>query len=321
MKKEVKDYFFIGILVLLIFLSYRIISPFLIILLSSFVLAYLLKPAQNWLSKFINRKFSAILCVILVLIIIMVPLTAVIGGAINQATNLVLSPEFNQFLEKLGNFGFLNKLETSLTSLLEKGSDFMVFLLSSAISYLPSLFITFILLPLTLYYFILDWDSLSRILKKYLPKKNKEKTSKEISETTKAIIYGMFFIALIQFCIAALGFYLIGIKGYFILSSLIFFFGFIPSLGPAIVWAPLSVYHFFFGELKTAILLIVLGLILSVIFDSILRAKILGKKANIHPVIMILGILGGISVFGVFGFIIGPLVLVYTLKILRAITE
>ena len=61
--------------------------------------------------------------------------------------------------------------------------------------------------------------------------------------------------------------------------------------------------------------------ILSYFFDAILRFNIIGKKTKINPLIMLIGILGGIYVFGVFGFVIGPLILVYTLKIVQEFIE
>jgi predicted PurR-regulated permease PerM len=102
-------------------------------------------------------------------------------------------------------------------------------------------------------------------------------------------------------------------------GCLVFFFAFIPAIGPAFVWVPTLVYYLAIGDYFTAGGLIVLGFILSFLIDAVLRAKVLGEKSKINPLLMIVGILGGISVFGVFGFIIGPLVLLYTLEILQAV--
>ena len=102
-----------------------------------------------------------------------------------------------------------------------------------------------------------------------------------------------------------------------LLLFLSFFLAFIPGLGSAIVWVPLAIYYLFFENWFTFIGVVVTGVILSVFVDTILRTKLLGKKSNINPYIMLIGILGGISLFGIFGFIIGPLILIYSLKIIR----
>ena len=321
MKKEMNKYFSIGVLILLVFISYKIISPFLIVLISAFILAYLVKPIYDWLSKYLHKKISAFICILIILLIIIVPLAGIVGGLLNQAKNVVISPEFQNILQGITKYPVLEKLEIYFPLLLEKGTNMVISLLSSALSYLPSLFLTIVLLTLSMYYFLVDWDIFSKDLKKYIPEKNKEKTVEEISDTTRAIVYGMFLVALIQFVVAAIGFYLIGIKFYFLLPSIIFFLAFIPSVGPAFVWVPLALYYILVGNWTTAIILIIFGLILSYFFDAFLRARIFGSRAKVNPLLMLIGILGGIYLFGIFGFIIGPLILIYTIKLVNKFLE
>ncbi len=317
MEKEMKRYFAVGILAFLIFLSYKIISPFIIVLISSFILAYLAKPIYDKLRQKINYKISALLCVFITLLIILIPLVAIVSGIINQAKKAVLDQGFQIFVRNVLEIINLESLASYLPVLLDFITDGLVSLLSAVLAYLPSLFLTVIILIIAMYYFLIGWDDIVKELKNYLPSKNKNKTAKEISETTRAIVYGMLLVALIQFAVSAIGFYLIGISLYLLLPSLIFFLAFIPSIGPAFVWVPLAFYYVILGDWRIAIPLIIFGFVLSYFFDAFLRAKIVGKKANVNPLLMLIGILGGIYVFGIFGFIIGPLILIYTFKFLK----
>jgi predicted PurR-regulated permease PerM len=124
-----------------------------------------------------------------------------------------------------------------------------------------------------------------------------------------------FIIALLEFVWATTILFFLGVPFSFLLAGLIALFVFIPGLGPAIVWVPLVIYYGLTGQYFVAIAILVMGAVVSFGMDGLLRAKIVGAKANIHPLIMLTGVIGGIAVFGIMGFIIGPLVLSYTIKL------
>jgi predicted PurR-regulated permease PerM len=92
---------------------------------------------------------------------------------------------------------------------------------------------------------------------------------------------------------------------------------FIPGIGPAMIWVPTFIIQLISGEYFSAITILITGLVISIVIETLLFSKILGDKASIHPLMILIGILGGIPLFGIFGFIIGPLVLAYTVKILE----
>jgi len=94
---------------------------------------------------------------------------------------------------------------------------------------------------------------------------------------------------------------------------------FIPILGPAIVWVPLVLIKLALGDYTTAIGVIVIGVIISVGVDYLLRIKIMRDKTEINPIIMLIGILGGIKLFGLIGVIIGPLILSVLVTLTRSI--
>lgn len=315
--KELRKYFLFAIIFILIFLSFKIIQPYLIILISAFILSYLVRPLYLKLTPKLNSTFSAIICILLLLLVILLPLGAIIGGVSNQAYNSVSNENLISFFNKVSQLPLLDNFNIDFGELVQKGALLIVSLLSSAVSYIPSLIISLIVLLFGIFYMLIGWDDLSYELRHYLPFQNKDKISKEIDTATKGIIYGSFFVAIIEFMVAGLGFYISGVNLYLLLPSLIFFLAFIPGLGPTIVWVPLAIYYFFVKDWYTLIGVIVTGIILSLYIDIILRTKILGGKSKINPFIMLVGILGGISLFGIFGFIIGPLILIYTLKILR----
>lgn len=316
-KEAINKYLFWAALAILIILSYLIINPFLISLISAFILAYLTKPVFDYLSPKINKKLSAIVCLLLIIIIILLPIGTIIGGTIAQAKNSLDADLIKSFLKDLASYPLLQKLNLNPQELTKTGIELTISLLKTSASALPSIILSIIITLIAIYYILTNWDILAEKLKNYLPFKDKQKAIKEISQITNALVYGTVLIGLIEFVIAALGFYVLGINSYLLLATIIFFFAFIPALGPALVWVPLAIYYFVIQSYPIAIGVVIIGIILSIGIDGLLKIKILGRKAEINPLIMLIGILGGIPLFGVFGFIIGPLILVYTLELIE----
>jgi predicted PurR-regulated permease PerM len=186
---------------------------------------------------------------------------------------------------------------------------------------LPSFVIGVIITLVGAYYILINWSSLSSTLRFYLPFRERERVFKEIADATDSIVRGYLLIAIIEFIVALIGFMIAGADYFILFSFLIAIFAFIPLLGPGLVWIPLALYHFVTGNTYAGIIIAITGLIISIIIDGFLVAKIVGDKARINPLVMLIGILGGVPIFGIFGIIIGPLILFYTLKLIKESIE
>jgi len=321
MNKEVKDklnqYLFLVIIAIMLFLSYKILKPYLIALISAFILTFLTLPLYKLLNKKINGSISAVLCIIIIFLIILIPVSAIIGSMAKQAYNALSNANVNAILQKISSSPYLDYLNLDIVSLREKFISIFIDIISSVASYLPSLIVSLVVLIFGMYYMFTNWIILSNSLEKYLPFKNKKDVINDITKTTKGILYGMFIIAIIEFIVAAVGFAILGVDSYLILAAIIFILAFIPNIGPGLVWIPLALINIALGNYSIAIGAIILGLIISIPIDTFLRTKLLGDTSRIHPLIMLLGVLGGLSLFGIFGFVIGPLILLYTIRIIE----
>ncbi len=230
--------------------------------------------------------------------------------------------EVQSAIEKLLSLPFLRDLNINPKALLDYVLNTLLSFTKSAISFLPTLIISIFVTLVSTYYLLKDWDSFTKAVKSYIPFKDKENISKELGETTNKIIYGYVLVALIEFVIAFIGFYLAGVRFFVLLPALIAIFAFLPGLGPGLVWIPTALVLAFSQDYTSALIIAITGLIISIGIDNILAPKLVGGRAKIHPLIMLIGILGGVAVFGIFGFIIGPLLLTYTYKLLEeAIAE
>jgi len=321
-----KKYFFWAVIFLLLILSYFIIKPFLISIISGFVLAFLIKPVFDKLKKIFPESFVGILCLLIFILMLIIPIFFLTKTIIDQISSSSINLE-NVILEieKKGiDIPLKNKLDifsTNLDYAYKKILEYLFNLLIDVVLKIPffilSLFITF----LTSYFVLLNWNFLSNELKEILPFKDKKRIINEISNSTKQIIHGYFLLAIIEFFLALIGFYISGVDFFAIAAIFIGFSALLPGIGPAAVWVPLFLYYLIFSKFSIAIGILITGLILSIFIDGLLGIKLIGRKARINPVIYLLGIIGGISLFGIFGFIIGPLILSNTLKLIIAALE
>jgi predicted PurR-regulated permease PerM len=319
MREEFKKYFFWGIIALLAVLSYMILSPYLVTLVSTFILAYLVRPAYNWLEKRTGKNLSASICLVLVFVIILVPVGFVVFGLAQQAYSYLSGDSITYFLQKASSMPILSKLNLDFSVIVDRGMDASLSMLSSIINYVPSLLVSLLIIFFGMYYILIDWEKIVEKLKEFLPFNDKDKIIGELSHLTDVLVRGTILIAVVEFIIAFVGFYLVGTKYFLILAALIFLLAFIPSIGPLVVWVPAGIYYFVIGRYASMIGVIITGLLLSLWADTIFRSKMLGKRTGINPFVMLIGILGGIAAFGVFGFIIGPLILVYAMKLLEQV--
>jgi len=314
---QTNKYFFFIILTILIIVSYFIIKPFIISLLSAFILSYLIKPIFNRVAAKTGKPLASLICIVGAILVLVIPLILIISKLVQELSQ-ALDPEvLKEAFESLFSIPLLDQLNVDPYSLAKTMAPYLFSILTYAITEIGILIIAIFVTLVSTYYMLKDWDYFTLALVNYIPFKNKREVSKEIGEATYNIIYGYAMVALIEFVISLIGFYLSGVKFFVFLPFLIAIFAFIPGLGPLVVWAPLAAFYVLTNNYPIAIGVIITGLIVSIGIDTILSPKLVGKKSKIHPLIMLVGVLGGIALFGIFGFIIGPLILVYTIKLIE----
>jgi len=300
-------------LILLVGISFVMLRPYLVALLSAFILAYLVYPIHRRLARRMSEGVAAGITVFGMVVVILVPLIFLVKEVVGQILNAMQSGIVTGLVERLQSITLFAQLDLIQVA---KGSlSFGVGLLSELTLALAGSLVTLLIVLFSMYYLLLNWSSLTKTLKSYLPFERKEKMIRDMGESTKAIVHGTLLLAIIEFIVAAIGFYIAGIDYFLILAALIAIFAFLPG-GPAIVWAPTLLVQVLRGFYGSAAIVLVSGFIISIGLDVVLRTKIVGNNSSIHPVIMLLGIMGGTPLMGLAGIVAGPLLLSYTLEIL-----
>ena len=317
-KKEVKKYLIVASLLLLVYLSYLIIKPFVISLITSFVLAYLFYPLYrriNNLTK--NRILSATIVTGLIIIIVLVPLVTIARSLITESIALynsgIIEESTNNFLQYFSSNNYLSSTINILISkfvgyLEQKSAEFLISL--------PSKIFHLLVITYTTFSLFLVGENFLRKAKSILPTKEKDALVKHIGDTTYSIVYGLFLTAIIEFIIALITFKIIGTESAILLSLIIGFLAFIPFLGPIVIWLPYAIIEITRNNYRNVIILIILGGILFII-DTFLKIKIIGSHSKVHPIIILIGTIGGIQVMGFIGIVVGPVLLSGFITILK----
>jgi len=130
----------------------------------------------------------------------------------------------------------------------------------------------------------------------------------KFGEVTRATIKGNLVIAAIQGTLGGLIFWVLGIPGALLWGVVMAVLSLIPAVGPAIVWVPVSIYLFATGDNVKGIILVAFGAGVIGLVDNILRPILVGRDTKLPDYVVLLSTLGGLALFGINGFVIGPLV-------------
>lgn len=316
-KRGIAQYFTWSIVIILVIISILILKNTIIALMSAFVLTYISYPLYRKLEPRLGKTLSAAICTGIVIAVFVVIAAAVILGVFRDIRTSLTHENLLILSDKVFSLPFVREFNIDLNMILNKINENLFPIIDTFFTnYLPS-FLIFLLISISATYYLLkNWEETTSTLKSYMPFKNHEKVYSELSGSTDMILKGFFLIAIIETTIAMAAFYLLGVKHYLITSLAIGFFAIIPGIGASAVWIPMALFYIFAKHYYIAAAIILTGVIISIFIDLFFRAKYIGDNTEINPLIMLLGIIGGVSLFGVFGFLFGPLILNYTIRII-----
>lgn len=313
-----KKYFLLGALLLFGFLSYKIVKPYFSALAGSAVLAYIFHPIYKKLQKKTrSERISSLLTCLLIIILIIIPII-IIANIIIQESVAIYKSDFIQKLEDFTSKYTSEDFPYSglVSQAIFKSLDYIRTSATEFFLYLPSGILSFIIAIYTLYFLLINGDHIMNDIEKILPIKEKSELLKNIGKTTFAIVYGFFAVAAIEVIMTTIGFAIIGVSSPALWGIIIGFLALVPFLGPAMVWIPLAMIEFLGGSEGRALGVVIVGLIIS-LTDTFVRPLIIGEESKISPVIVLIGILGGLKLFGFIGILFGPIILSTLLEVLK----
>jgi predicted PurR-regulated permease PerM len=130
----------------------------------------------------------------------------------------------------------------------------------------------------------------------------------KFSEVVRATVKGNFIIAILQGGIGGITFWALGIEGALLWGVVMVVLSLLPAVGAFLVWVPVAVYLFASGEFWKGMTLMLVGTLIISLLDNLLRPRLVGKDIGLPDYMVLVSTIGGLSLFGMNGFIIGPLI-------------
>lgn len=323
---EKKRYLFFAIFATFIVLSVFLLKPFLSSILGGIILSYLLFPAYNYLANRIKHKSLAAIIILIGMLLLIITPSLFIIEHLGEETVLFYSygKQFlNEGLPCVNGYTIACRIVQSLNQVIADptiGQYLNIFiqqLSSITINHISNLalqslnfFFDLLVILFVAYYSFIEGPKWTMIIKDMLPFKETTKIDiiKKLRSISYSILIGFFLIGILEGFIGFWGFVITDINPPLFWSVIMGLTALIPFVSAIVILLPAIVYKIYIGQIGYAVLLILFG-ILVLYIDEFLKPTMVGTKADIHPLIVFLGIIGGVELLGMPGLVLGPFIL------------
>jgi predicted PurR-regulated permease PerM len=308
-----------------------ILAPFYGAILWAIVVAVIFAPLNRRLRSRMGGRpnLAAAATVLIVIAMVLVPLALITASLLQEASSLydkVQSGEYNfaGYIQRVFdalpawatglldrfNLTDLSAARDRLAAGLVKGGQVLA---PQALSIGMNTFDFVVGLGIMLYllFFLLrDGRALAEQLKKVVPLRADQKAAlfARFADVVRATVKGGIVVAIAQGALGGLAFWFLGIQPALLWAVLMAFLSLLPAIGAGLVWAPVAIYLLATGAVWQGIGLFVYGVLVVGLVDNLLRPFLVGKETKLPDYVVLISTLGGIQVFGLNGFVIGPLI-------------
>jgi predicted PurR-regulated permease PerM len=314
---------------------------------TSILLSYIFYPFYAKLNKIIKKgNISATIVVILAILVITIPFFFMVNTITKEsyvvylmAKQRISSGEIFASCNGAGESNIFCKVSDFTKDLLEnpktsyhlerglqKATNYIIDLMSNFIFSIPLIILNFFIMIFIMFYMVRDGTEIYSKFKELIPleKSHKERVIKKFNDVTYAVVYGTIIVGIIQGSIGGLGLWLFGVPSPILWGVMMIITSIMPFIGPPLIWVPIVALHLINAlsvndptQITKGILMILYFSLIVGTIDNILKPRIVGNKSQVHPVLILLGVVGGIAFFGIIGVIIGPVILAISTAFLQ----
>lgn len=322
------------IVVLFVYLSYLVLSPFLTALTWAMILAILFRGMQAWLAPRIGPNRGALVTTLVALFLIVAPTILLISAvarevpqakAYVQNTSRNVPRQLDQVWQTLRSKSPVALPEDPSELLVEGGRRAAAFLApraGAAVAGVFGMLGTLLSVLFALYFLVRDGESMSVRLRDHLPlsREDSERLIGEARDLVVASVGAGVAVAAAQGFIGGLAFWILGLGAPVLWGVVTAFASLLPVVGATLVWVPAGIGLLLTGQIGRGIAMLLIGALGISGVDNVLRPALLSGRTSIGGLVVFFGLLGGTAAFGLVGIVIGPIVLALTgsvLEILR----
>lgn len=272
-----------------------------------------------------KQTLASLLTILVIVCVVLIPFSGLIGVVVAQAINVSQSvtPWVQSFLAQPTAFSdyqhripyyeqllpYRDVIIQKLGVLVGNASTFLIDSFSSMTKMTVNAVLMSFIMLYTMFYFLIDGHKLLDKILYYLPLEDREEQLllQRFTSVAKATIKGTLIIGILQGTLCGIGFSLAGIQSPVFWGTLMAVLSIIPSVGTAIIWLPALIILLLLRDITGAVILgVVCGLIAGNA-DNIIRPRLVGNDTKMHDLFVLFGTLGGISMFGIIGIMVGPI--------------
>jgi len=333
--------FLIVAAVLLIYLCFRIIQPFLTAIAWATVLAVVFKPVHHRIQQALKRDDLSALATTLIATLVAILPFVLLGFAIAReaaqaykpvAEGLKSSGDLTTAISQVRIIGpawhwlqdHFRQWDIDLGSMadaaLRRTGDLALNLAKGTVTGLSTFILDVVLVAFTLFFFLRDSRLILFHLQRAVPlsPETAYQLYDQIAEVIRAAVNGVVVIGIIKGLLAGLAFWVLGIHSPVLWGTVGAFASVIPIVGISLVWAPATVVLLVQGHAIKALLLAVWGLAVLSLIDNFLYPILVGGQVRLPTLLVFFSSLGGLATFGFLGFVIGPVIVTLTLTLVEA---
>jgi len=276
-----------------------------------------------------RRNMAALASLTVILLIVILPLAMVTASITTEASMLVekmrsgeiqVGQFFQRMLDALpewaramlarfgiGNLGLLQqKLLATISSSGQVLTSRVVGIGQGTLDFI----VAFFLMLYILFFLFRDGEQLTQSVARAIPlhPQHTRRLLTQFATVVRATVKGNIVVALVQGALGSVAFWFLGLPGALLWGAVMALLSLLPAVGAAMVWGPIAIYYFFTGALVKAIGLSIWGALVIGLVDNVLRPILVGKDTRMPDYLVLLTTLGGIVVFGLNGFVIGPVI-------------
>jgi predicted PurR-regulated permease PerM len=323
--KTFERYFFFGLLLATLIFVFMIIRPFWVILVLGGSFSIVLYPVYAWLKKAkLPSWLASAFTLVFFVLVLCIPLFGIGTIVFNQSQQL-----YHNAIVSGGAVPALSAIGEKINSVLpyglsidfnEKVSIFLSYLtnnIASIFTATATFMFSFIILLFTIFYFLKDGENWKDTVLRLSPLSTTadEKIMSKLSRTINGVLRGYLLMAVIQGVFMGVSFAIFKVPNAAIWGTVAGVASIIPPMGTAVVGIPAAIYLYATGHTALSLGLFLWAVVMTGVVDNFLNPYIVGHKINIPPFLILFTVLGGITLLGPVGILIGPLAvsLLYTL--------
>lgn len=319
--KKLQIVSFLVMLAIVFILIFFILKPFINLLALGIIIAILFHPVYKFLEKkFGSPSWASLATVTLILLIIIGPVWLFGQILFNELSDLYsqvkdgslilnkdqlissVPPQLQELIEKLSR-----DVSSFVTNFSGHAFDTVSSLASNVFAFIAGFFMLFFVV----FFLLRDGNKIKEVVLDISPIANSQEKIllARIISSVNGIVKGQFLVALAQGMVATVGLFIFNVPQPFLWGSLTVISALVPNIGTSLVMIPAIIYLFITGQTVQAIGLSIWAAVAVGLIDNFLGPKLVGKQLELHPVLVLLAVIGGLQFFGILGFLIGPIIM------------